>query len=249
MSGGRHDVPQRVAKRLPVPVQRRVDQDHAGHVRHHVHERRGDAPRAADPSEVRVEHHEHDEPQPEVRQRVAHEAEEPHGVIRGAALPYRGCDSQRHAEQHAGNQREGGQLERGGEDALDVLDHRMPGRDRRAEISCRDVAHVIGELHRQRLVQAQPRVNLAIGLLVRLVAHGATTGSTGITRPMKKVSAASPRSVAATVPARPAARSALPRGSALLDARIVVPGHRALEGAHVAADDVHVEPLEQVDDG
>src|SRR5438552_12162013 len=69
-----------------------------------------------------------------------------------------------------------------------------------------------------------------------------------MTRPMKKVSAASPTSVIATVAAKLAAEAARRPRSALLDARIVIPVEGMGEHLHLAGRRGDVETLEQVHD-
>ena len=148
-----------LAKMSQAPARAEFDQDRAGDPRHVEveHELVGgvEPARSAHPVQLAVEDEEPDEPEPEDRHRVADEAHDPHQLVGEPSRPGGGEDARRHPEGDAEERRQGGELERGGKDPLHVLDHRLAGQERLAEVAGRRVAHVDGELHPDRAVEAE----------------------------------------------------------------------------------------------
>ena len=84
-------------------------------------------------------------------------------MIAGAALMSRGVNTQWQADQHAEQDGQGGQFQRGREHSGDVFDHRMAGQQRLAQITVQQVLEVHDELGGQWLVQPQFLIGLGIG--------------------------------------------------------------------------------------
>ncbi len=120
--------------RLEVAVEQRVDRVEAGDVRRRVDARR-QAARTGEPAEPDVEHVQHDQPEPEHRQRRADEGDEPGGVVdqpcsgggptrcRGRCPPTPPTSSAPSASSAVAGSR-----------SQEVRRHRLLGAERRAEV-------------------------------------------------------------------------------------------------------------------
>ncbi len=127
-------------------------------------------PRSRHPAEPGVEEQQPDQPEPERRHRVAEEADDADGLVDPGPLPVGGDQPHRHAEEDADEDAERRHLQRGREDAGEVVGHRAAGGDRHAEVAGQDVADVGGELHDQRPVEAHGDARVLVDLLGGAVA-------------------------------------------------------------------------------
>ena len=94
VEGAQHQRRQRqmrrgVAQASQSPASDAVDQQHAGHLRHHVLEQHVLPPRPRRPAEGRVEHQQADQRQHEHRDRMPGQAHDPDRLVDPAALPHR----------------------------------------------------------------------------------------------------------------------------------------------------------------
>ncbi len=171
--GGQDDVGQRIPEHVPLPGEDRIDQDHAGDRGHHALVEDADPARAADPAENAVEYQKPDEAEPEDRHRVADQRHDAGDLVDPAAATDRGDDAQRDPDHDTDQRSQRGKFKRRGEDPADVVDHRVRGQERDAEIAVNHVAQVIEKLHQDRLVEAHLVKDRVIGLFGGALAdHG-----------------------------------------------------------------------------
>ena len=165
-----HQVVDRVPEHVPVPGQRRVDQQEPGPRLDQPVVEVADPPAAADPAEHGVEDDQPDHAGPEDRHRMPQQRDDAHHVIGRPVLAHRRQHAERDAEARPEQDGEGGELDRRRHDVHDVLDHRASRAQRRAEVALGDVAEVVGELHVDRAIHPELAIDLLVGRLVGLLA-------------------------------------------------------------------------------
>jgi len=140
------DVVDGAAEHLPFPGQRAVDQQEVRPLRHQPDIELAHPAGPADPAEIGVEHQQRDHPGPEDRHRVPHQADHADQLVGPAVLVDRCDHSERRAEAGADEDGEGGELDGGRQHPGDILQHRLAGADRSAEVQRHHVAQVKQEL-------------------------------------------------------------------------------------------------------
>ena len=198
MRGRQQQVPERVPEHVAFAGQQAVDGDHAGDRGDDVVERHIQPARCPDPTEPGVEQQQADQPQPEHRHGIAEQADEADRLVLPAAAMGRGQHAHRHADDHADEQGQRRQFQRGREYLQQVVQHGARGDDGIAEIAVQHLHQVAPVLHGHGQVEPDLGAHPRIGLGRALSPTMASTGSIGITRPMKKVTQVSPRKVSAT---------------------------------------------------
>ena len=122
-----------------------------------------------------------------------------------------GRDARRNAEEDADQRRDGGELERRGKDAGDVLGDGAGGQERFAEIAGEHVADIDRELRRRAACRGRaPAAPLRTAPGWRARPTTASAGSIGMMRPMKKVTKSSPKKVMSRLSAVCEMRQAAP---------------------------------------
>ena len=169
--GGQHEMAERVPEHVALAGDQAVDGDQAGDRRHDVVVGDVEAPRTLDPAELGVEQQQPDQPEPEHRHRIAEQRAEADHLVLPAPAMGGGDHAERHAEHHADEQRQEGQLDGGGKDAGHVLEHRVRGDQRDAEIAMQHFLQIAPVLHRDRQVDADLDPHPVIGRARGLVAH------------------------------------------------------------------------------
>ena len=145
-----------------------VDQVEAGDGRRRRIEDVEPPERRRRPAELEVEHVDQQQAGEEHRQRHTRGCDDPAGVVDERALLHGGEDAERHRDQHRDDEAHQGQLRRGGQARGDIVEHRLAGGERLAEIAMGEVDDIAHELLGQRLVEAE----LLADLFDRLRARG-----------------------------------------------------------------------------
>src|SRR5438132_380940 len=109
---------------------------------------------AREPAELVVAEPDEDQPEPEDRDRPAHERSYPDDVIRQSTAKDRGPDSRRDPDEDGDRQRRERKLERRGERISQVLGNGATRADALAKIAVKNARHVNDVLLRQRPVEA-----------------------------------------------------------------------------------------------
>ena len=162
-----------VPEYLPLPRNRRINQDHAGDDRHHVFEENAKPSGSLHPAENAVEYQQADNAKPEDRHGIANKPDNAHQLIRPAILPNGARNAHRHAKRHTDDGGEGGEFQCRWKNTLDILDHRAIGHQRLAEIARSHFLHIDPELPPKRLVEPKLSFHRFIDIARRLVAnHG-----------------------------------------------------------------------------
>jgi len=164
--GGHGEVVEGAPEHLPFSGERGVERLEAGRPLDQPLIVDADPPAAGYPAEVCVEDQDGHDPQPEYRGRVAHQTDDAGDMVDPGAPAHGRQHAQRNAQAGADQQRGRGQLDRGREDAGEVVQHRIASDVRLAEVESDDVDEIAAELLPDRPVEPERTDHL---LDVRLV--------------------------------------------------------------------------------
>ncbi len=179
--------------------QRRVDQNGAGDPGHDVHIKYIELARTGHPVEQIIEDEQPTRPSQKIGNRIADQPDDADHMVGPFLVPIGRGNTHRHAEDDAEQEANRRQFERRGKDADEVGEHRPRRRKTTFKIAAQQLADIFEELLPDRLVEPELEIDALIDFRCRLLADVDSTGSIGSTRPMKKVSAARPSRVIATV--------------------------------------------------
>ena len=130
----------------------------------------------ADPFQLAVEDEQSHDAEPEDRHRISDEADDPHDMVQQAVAIDRRPDAERDAEDDADDDADGGELGGGRKHAADIVQHRLRGQDRHAEIAVQHLPGIDQELVPDGQIEAHLRPHLVVGRQARPVADGGEHG-------------------------------------------------------------------------
>jgi len=172
-------VRQGVVEDIPLTGNRGIDHDDACDRINDTVIEEVDPSRSGDPVQLCVEDQQGDHAQPENRNRVPEQSDNADEMIDQGSLANGRQHTGRDTDDHAGDCCNGRQFQRCREEALDVLEHRLPGHDRTSEIAAQDISQKDQVLLPDRLVEAELQIHGIIDFLRSPVADDSDNGVVG----------------------------------------------------------------------
>ena len=122
-----------------------------------------EAARSGGPAETGIEHQKRHQAEPEDRGGIADKADNAHDLIGRAALANSRQNTHGNTQNGAEQGADRGQFKGCREHPADILEHRVGGEHRGAEVAAERAGEVDPELHVERLVEAEFEIDLVVG--------------------------------------------------------------------------------------